>query len=509
MNSFYTNIQMMGDNILYRGIQDGKRVKEKISYKPTLFLKAKPGAVSNYANLAGEYLEPIEFGSIKDAREFTKLHQGVENFKIYGNTSYVYSFISDYFPNQVDFDKLEIVVGYIDIEVASENGFPEPALATEEVTAITLLLNKNYFVFGCGDFVVPDGRSDIRYLKCNSEKHMIECFVAVWTKFKPDIISGWNIKTFDFPYLINRMFKLGMKELVKKLSPWGIVKERERTVMGRTEQFYEMVGVATLDYLDCYQSNWAQLPKLPSYKLSDVAFAEIGEKKLDYEEYQNLHTLYKRNYQKFIEYNIRDVYLVDAMEDKLGLIELAMTLAYDNKVNFEDVFSQVRMWDSIANNFLRKKNIIIPPKEIHLKAKEYSGAHVKEPMLGMHKWGVSFDLDGLYPHLIMQYNISPETLVPLVKLPQEVDDWYNENLDKANVNGLLNTLLDTSILKKHNLCMTPNGAFFRKDKLGFMPELMNTMYDDRKKYKDQMIVAQKELEQINSEIQKRKMDIPK
>lgn len=493
MSSFYTNIQMMGDNILYRGIQDGKRVKEKIPYKPTLFLKAKPGTVSKFASLSGEFLEPIQFGSMRDAREFTKLHKDVDNFKIYGNTNYVYSFIADNFPEHVEFDKSQIIFGIIDIEVASENGFPEPALADEEVTAITLLLNKNYFVFGCGDFVTPENRKDIRYLKCKNEKELIECFIALWHKFKPDIMSGWNSNYFDMPYLINRMYKLGMGDLVKKLSPWGLVNEREKTILNTTVQYYQITGVAMLDYLDLFKK-YAPNPNQESFKLSDVAFAVIGEKKLDYEEYQDLHTLYKRNYQKFIEYNIKDVYLVSGIDDKLKLIELAMTLAYDNKVNFEDVYSQVRMWDSIINNHLLKKNIIIPPKEQHLKAKEYTGGYVKDPIIGMHKWGVSFDLDGLYPHLIMQYNLSPETMVHLIKLPKEVDDWYNDNLGKINVDGLLSKEVDTAILKKYNLCMTPNGAFFKRDKLGFLPELMNTMYEDRKKFKSQMIEYQKQRE---------------
>jgi len=505
MSSFYTNIQMMGNHILYRGIEDGKRVKHKVPYKPSLFVRAKPGTATQYANLAGEHLEKIEFGSIYDAREFVKLHKDVEQYKIYGNTNYVYSYIADEFPGQVEFDMSKIIFGIIDIEVGSENGFPEVAQASEPITAITLLLNKNYFVFGLGDFVVPAGRTDIRYVKCATEKALIEMFVALWYKFKPDIISGWNCKYFDFPYLINRMYKLEMNDTVNKLSPWGKVKEREARINNNVQQYYDIVGVSMLDYIDLYKK-YAPQPNQESYKLSDIAFVEVGESKLDYSEYQNLHTLYKRNHQLFIEYNIHDTYLVFKINEKIRLIELAMTLAYDNKVNFEDVFSQVRMWDSIINNHLRKKNIIIPPKETHLKSKEYSGGYVKDPILGLHKWGVSFDLDGLYPHLIMQYNLSPETLVHLIKVPKEIDDWYNDNLDLINVDGILSGELDTSILKKYNLCMTPNGAFFKRDKLGFLPELMNTMYEDRKKYKNQMIEYQKQREQETDQEKKFELD---
>lgn len=116
-------------------------------------------------------------------------------------------------------------------------------------------------------------------------------------------------------------------------------------------------------------------------------------------------------YKLGIEYNIKDVELIFKLEDKLKLIELAITLAYDTKSNFEDVFAQTRMWDAMTYSYLLEKNIIVPPREVKDKDSAFEGAYVKEPVPGMYDWVASFDLNSLYPNLMRQYNISPETIV--------------------------------------------------------------------------------------------------
>ena len=141
-----------------------------------------------------------------------------------------------------------------------------------------------------------------------------------------------------------------------------------------------------------------------------IASVELGQKKLDHSEFDTFKDFYTKGWQKFVEYNIIDVELVDRLEDKMKLIELALTMAYDAKVNYNDVFYQVRMWDTIIYNYLKKRNIVIPPKNRSQKNEKYAGAYVKEPKPGKYDWVDSFDLNSLYPHLIMQYNISPETI---------------------------------------------------------------------------------------------------
>jgi DNA polymerase elongation subunit (family B) len=486
--SFYTNVQVYGSKILFRGIVDGKKIRQKIDYNPTLYVTSqKP---TKFRTVKGEYVSEIKPGSIRDCRDFVKQYEAVENFKIYGNQKYEYAFISDHYTDDVEWDRDQISICNIDIEVGSENGFPEPATAYEPITAITYKTSKQFVVFGCGEFV--NSRDDVRYVRCSDEIDLIKRFIDEWTGDYPDIITGWNVKFFDVPYLVNRIKKLLGEEYAKRLSPWGIISDRKVNYgVGRQFETYNLIGISCLDYLDMYQRYAPEGKSQDSYKLDNIAHVELKERKLSYEEYGNLHTLYRDNYQLFIEYNIKDVELVDKLDDKLKLIDLALTLAYDSKTNYEDIFAQVRMWDALIYNHLKKMDIVIPPIEQHNKDEAYVGAYVKDPQVGMHKWIASFDLNSLYPHLIMQFNISPEMLVE----PKEYTDVMRSTLMKnVNVDGLLTGHIDTSRLVNESVTLTPNGQFFRVKDQGFLAKMMEDMYNDRSVYKKKSIEAKKALE---------------
>jgi len=406
MSSFYTNVQVYGSRILYRGVEDGRKVKRKIDYYPTLYVPAKEH--TGFSSVSGLSMAEMKPGNIREARDFVEQYKDVENFRIYGNQKYEYAFIADHFADDVDWDLAHINVTNIDIEVGSENGFPEQDRADEPITAITFKNNQGKFiVLGCGEF--NNTRSDVKYIKCRDEFELIKRFLDEWTSDYPDIITGWNVERFDIVYLVNRIRKVLGEEAAKRLSPWNVINEGKSTnKVGKEETVYKLLGIATLDYITMYRKFAPGGQSQESYKLDAIAHVEIGERKLSYEEYGNLHTLYKDNYQLFIEYNIKDVELVERIDDKLKLIELTLTLAYDSKTNPDDAFSQVRMWDSIVYNHLRKKNMVVDPIIRHEKDSAYEGAHVKDPILGFHKWVASLDLNSLYPSLIRQYNISPD-----------------------------------------------------------------------------------------------------
>lgn len=493
---FYTNVQMTGNNIFYRGVRDGKRVRQKIRYQPSLYVPKNNSApadiVSPYRGLHGESLIPINFDSIREARNYLKQYEYVANAKIYGIHHFDTAYVADTYQGEIQWDLTHIKVAYIDIEVSSENGFPHPEDALEEVTAITLFTEGAYHVFATGSYIIPDLRTDIHYNKCSCEAELLGRFIAYWKDHYPDVITGWNIGMFDIPYLVNRIRRLDNNEgMAEVLSPWGQIFTRERTIFGRDMTFFELVGVSTLDYIDLYRK-FSATPSQESYKLDYIASVELGTSKIDYSEFQSLYHLYRENFQKFIDYNIRDVELVYKLEDKLRLIELAITLAYDSKVNFEDVFSQTRMWDSIIYNHLKSKSIIVPPKKKIKKGQSFRGAYVKETLEGFYEWVASFDLTSLYPKLMIQYNISPEMLIDL-------GDPKNADLaalsERINVEDLLSHTVDTEgLLEKHNVTMTPNGQFFDRSRQGFMPELMETMFDQRSHYKKLMMQAKKEKE---------------
>lgn len=482
-DNFYTNCTCIGNNILYRGIENGERVSRKFTYPPILFVPSKKE--TKWKTLDGKYVDKIQFADINDAKEFVRKYESVENFAFYGNTKYHYVHIADSFPEMIDYDFSKLTVANIDIEVASENGFAPVENPFEQVIAITIESKGRYVVFGCGDFTTDN--SAIKYIKCRDERDLLERFMTYWDHLAPDIVTGWNVQFYDIPYIINRISRVFSDKEAKRMSPWRYLSTRSALYKGRQHPVVELVGISTLDYIEMYRKFQ---PRQESEKLNYIAYVELGEKKISYEEYGDLHSLYKNNYQKFIEYNIKDVELVKKLEEKLKLIEMVVALAYDAKVNFTDVFAQVRMWDTIIFNHLKKQNIALPKITENNKGAEYAGAYVKDVKPGMYDWVVSFDLNSLYPNLIAQFNISPECLI-------------SEKYRSVTVQDLLNKKIDTSSLKDEGVALTANGHCFSTERSGFLPDILMRMYEDRKLYKKKMLESQKELERVKEEMHRR------
>jgi DNA polymerase elongation subunit (family B) len=408
-------------------------------------------------------------------------YENIQNFDVYGYERFVYQYISDQHPDEVDYDFKKLEIYTIDIEVASENGFPDVQSAAEEILCITIknLNTKEVNTWLTREFDAPKG---INIHLLDSESAMMRDFIEWWAKNTPDIVTGWNCYFYDIPYICRRVDRILSEKWVKALSPWNKVSEREIVVKGRTNIAYNIMGVSCLDYLDLYKK--FTYTNQESYRLDHIAFVELNQRKLDHSEYDTFREFYTYGWQKFVEYNIFDVELVDRLEDKMKLIELAATMAYDAKVNFEDVYSQVRMWDTLIFNFLKKDDIVVPPKKGSRKDDKYAGAYVKEPIPGLYEWVVSFDLNSLYPHLIMQYNISPETL-------------QDHRHPSVTVDRLLAQQIDLSTLQGETVCA--NGAMYRTDLQGFLPKMMQRIYDDRTIYKKKMLAAKSEYEKNPSE----------
>ena len=408
--SFYTNVHRLGNNILFRGISDdGERFRDRVEYKPTLYVPTKEK--TKFRTLEDKPVGEIRPGNMKECGDFIRKYRGIDNFDIYGNDKFEFSFIAEYFPEEhIDYDFSLIRIAYLDIETGSEHGFPNIETANEEVTAITIKVAEKCYVFGRGEFV--HDRENVFYFRFDSEEALLRKFFEIWDRESPDIVTGWNIETFDIPYLVNRAKRLfkDKNNPYRLLSPWKKVRECMIFGMGGRElQSYQIAGVETLDYLSMYRK--FTYTNQESYRLDHIAFVELGERKLDYSEQGSLHLLYKNDYQKFLTYNIKDVELVEELESKLKLLEMLVALAYLCKVNYGNTFGQVRMWDTLIFNNLLRKNIVIPPKKHSSKSTQFEGAYVKEPILGAHEWVVNFDLNSLYPHLIMEYTISPENLI--------------------------------------------------------------------------------------------------
>jgi len=476
---FYTNVQLVGNQFLVRGYDNGEHFSLREEFRPTLFVDSK-NSKSKYKTLDGKLVESIQPGYVKDCREFLDKYKDVDGFNVYGNERYIYQYISEKYPeDEIKFDMSKIKLVTLDIETTSENGFPDVSSCIEEILAITLqeYSSKKIITWGVKEF--RNTRKDITYVRCSDEHDLLEKFISYWERETPEVITGWNIQLFDMPYIAGRLRRVLGEKRMKRLSPWGLVTEQEVFIKGRTHKSMDIGGVTQLDYLDLYKK--FTYTNQESYRLDHIAEVELGQKKLDHSEFETFKDFYTNNWQKFIEYNIVDVELVDRLEDKMKLIELALTMAYDAKANFTDVFYQVRMWDAIIYNYLKKRNIVIPQKKSSSKDEKYEGAYVKEPKPGSYDWVVSFDLNSLYPHLIMQYNISPETLQ-----------------DTPHPSCSVEKILSGTFIADAKYATAANGAMYRKDVRGFLPELMEKIYEDRTIYKKRMLAAKQEYEKTKN-----------
>ena len=353
--SFYTNVQLVGDNIHYIGYEDGQRIQRKFKFSPTLFVVTKKQ--TRWKTLDGRYAKPVRFESVREARQFVDQYKEVPNFEVHGYDRYLYQFISKEFPDEVDYDFKSMKIMSLDIEVACENGFPNVKECAEEMLSITVqdYATRKIKVFGTRSY--KNTRDDVEFILCDGEQHLLRCFLDYWIQNFPDILTGWNVDGYDVPYICGRIERLFGEKEMKMMSPWGIVKREEVEIKGREQIFYRMSGISVIDYLDLYKK--FTYTNQESYRLDHIAFVELGQRKVDHNEFENFKDFYTKDWQKFIDYNIVDVELVSRLEEKMKLIELAVALAYDAKVNMQDVYYQVRMWDTLIYNFLNKKSINI------------------------------------------------------------------------------------------------------------------------------------------------------
>ena len=487
MLQFYTNVSRYGNMILLRGYDHGRRIEKKIKYEPILFTstnlptewKALDGTPVGIAN-AGK-----RFDSMRSANEYVTAHKHVAGKTIYGNTKYIPAFINDYYPGDIEFNRNLINVTTIDIEVASDDGFPEPDKADHKIISIALKnnINNTYFIWGLGDYDTDASYMkdhSVIYRKFDREDDLLINFITHWNNHNPDVVTGWNVRFFDIPYLVNRIHRMLGEAYVKRLSPWQMIDRQDITKMGRTQTAYELKGISQLDYLDLFQKFGYSYGPQETYKLDHIANVVLGEKKLSYDEYSNLHTLYKYNHQKFIDYNIKDVELVDRLEDKLGLITLCMTMAYKGGVNYNDTFGTTNIWDTIIYRRLYKNKIVVPFIENKTKS-AYPGGFVKDPHVGIHDNIVSFDLNSLYPSIIMQYNMSPETIA-------------NGEITQFDIE---NVLTKSSRPDNKGKALAANGQYFNIDKTGIVPFIVDEMYKERVEIKKDMINAQKKLQKVD------------
>ena len=491
--AFYTNVLRYKNNIYYRGYSDnGDRVMRKDYYQPKFYVTSEKNSAKK--SLDGYNVGSLEFDSMYEAGQWYKRNIDVSGRTIYGNKKFVQQYITEKFPREINFNREFINVGTFAIETDYDSGFPHPNEASQRILSISYKSSKSklYHVWGYGNYDTNKALiQPVTYYRCKDEAELLQKFIEFWShpNNTPDIITGWNTRFFDIPYVMNRTAKiLGIGELVK-FSPWGLKSEhRQIRRRGSENDVYEIPGIQTLDYMELFQKFGYTYGAQESYALNHIAYVVLNEKKLSYEESGSLKNLYKDDYQKYIDYNMKDVQLVDRLEEKLGLITLAMTMAYKGGVNYQDTFGVTAIWESIIYRRLNENNIVTPltqkidnyrpvgatdysvkcPSSVFReegRTHQIAGGYVKDPKAGKYEWVVSFDLNSLYPNIIVQNNMSPETYN---------EQTPNSSFAKAGKEGY--------------------ETYYRKDKQGVLPKIIKEYYDERVSIKKQMLAAKSQMQ---------------
>jgi len=485
MTEFYTNIRKYGRHLLYRGYDDnGNPVIERKLYQPTLYTVSHEP--SEFKTIEGFNLQPSFFSDMKSALQFIESNSDATNFQVYGHKQFPYMYIADNYKGmEVPYDFKALRIFYLDIEVYAGNGFPEPWKADQKITAITIFDSKlgKYLTWGWQDYTV--NLPNTEYFLCSNEVQMLGSFLDYWTKNYPDIVTGWNSRLYDYPYIVNRYKKILGEDQANRLSPFGIIMEKTVTVkrfgQNLDDKTYSIWGIDEIDYMDIYKKYLGQ--NRESYKLAFIGETELNESKIEYD--GSIHEFYLNNFQSYIDYNIKDVELIVKLEQKLKFLELLVEVSYASKVaTFEDTLGTTKGWEALIYNHLNDNNIIAPVKGdiIANKDSQFEGAFVRPPQTGKYEWVTSYDVASLYPSVIRQVNIGVETKLDASKLPDDLKDF----LSNVNVDNLVNKKLDTSILKKYNVSLSANGVLYKKDKQSFLSELMEKFFNLRLFYKAEL-----------------------
>jgi DNA polymerase elongation subunit (family B) len=496
MASFYTSVERYGNSILWRGYENGLRFERKVKFKPSLFIPTKNEDGDFVSLIGNKPIKEKKFESMSEAKEFTERYEGVSGFDIYGNTHYVNQFIQKKYPDDIHFDVNLINIFSFDIEVDVSEKYPDMVLADNEITSISIKSSKTdtYHLLARKDYdktktisgVDPD---HISFMKFDSEMGLLKRFIEIWKGNYPDIVTGWNVEYFDIYYVIMRIIRLFGEEKTKELSPWKLIpKKRTRKIFHRDQSTFEIPGVNVIDYMDAFKKFGYKYGPQESYKLDHIAHVVLGEKKIDYSEYGSLSELYRRNPQLYLDYSLKDTVLIQRMEDESALLSLVLTVAYSGGVNYSDAFGTVGIWESILYRRLMKNNIVPTIKTgSGGELGELVGGYVKDPSPGMKSWIVSFDLDSLYPHLMMQYNMSPETYIENrrenVSIDMVLEGKYKNNDPSVSV--------------------AANGVCFSNEKIGIIPSIIKEMYSARKAIKQEMLKQEQHIELIKKEIERR------
>lgn len=478
---FYTACALKGNKVLVRGYRNGERFTDSVAFKPSMYIRSEKD--TKYRTLNGVKVKRMVFDTLYDCREFVDQYRQLEDCPIHGNTDFITQYLMETYPTEVEYDLSQIKVAYIDLECETENGFPDLDAPNERVNLMSIRICGVTHVISFTPVTLPDCKVHM----VSNEKELLKKTFEILSKEDIDIITGWNVKLFDIPYILGRALLYFEEKEIQSWLPFGLMKMRETDIGGKIYKLYEFPGYTILDYMDLYKkfSGTSQ----ESYALNHIAKVELDAQKLDYSEYGSMREFYRQNFQKFAEYNVQDAILVERLDDKLKLIDLAVSIAYEAKITFDTVFFATRIWETICCNYLAQKNIVPPLKKSYAKDEQFVGAYVKDVTPGLYKNVVSFDATSLYPSIIMQWNISPETCF-------KKDSSLNADDFLRNPRKEIPELIEKA--RSMQCSLACNGSYFTTQIKGFIPILIERTFNQRKEAKNKMIELEKEYEKTKN-----------
>lgn len=486
--------------------KSGNRISGKIPFKPYLYIESEKG---NSRSIFGTKLEKKEFKSVFERQQYME-NYGINRF--FGCFEPTQQFLIDAYWNKVnnpDFAQNPLRTIFYDIEVDPlENGeFPNPEEAKAEINIITAwdsLANK-YFVFSKYGYNGNGLKEDTVFINCGSEKELLKRFMKFWiAEDYPDIVSGWNSDKFDFPYIRNRIIKLFNEEEFLKLSPYGEIRGVVTTdKVGREVVKYDIAGVSNLDYMDVYAK--FKVTKQESYKLDFIAEQEIGYGKVDYHG-MTIYEFMSKYWDRFVEYNVRDVELLVKMEEKLRYYQILRVISNLACTNYSKGLTTIPITNGalaikakqrgeVLHTFLRKPSNTPKP-----------GGFVSSHA-GFHRDIITVDATSLYPSIIMSNNISPETKVGIIKWKDhDVNMYGGEPTDRLTLylsnhqhyeltRGKLQYLIQAK-----DLILSANGCLFSQKKEGIFPEFIRDIFSKRVNVKSQIKRLNKENEKLENKL---------
>ena len=519
--------------------EDGKRIEIEVPHQSYLWYE--PNKHQNVicdksdesTSIFGKPLIRKTFKNQWDRKKWCQDNQGTQLFeklvpiREYLMTNYIGLERSDKF---VEFP---LKTFFFDIEIKVGDEFPKAADANYPINVISIVdsLTDTEHVWVTTDKVdeVIDKKTQREfdeflkpylpsiktvYHLFESEVEMLKDFITFWSSDYPDIVTGWNIDTFDIPYIINRTFKVLDESWAEKLSPLkNIYKTYSKDLLC---DIYHLTGISIIDYLFIYKK-FNQGSK-QSFKLDYIAELELGFGKLSYEEWDNnIKMFMEGDFRSFVKYNMVDSVLVYLLDRKLNYILLTRKVCNIGLCEYEAIYKSMPyilgalciQAQKLGVRYLTDVNAVAQYGDDSTNSNDvgYEGAFVYPTQVGYYNQGIaSFDFNSLYPNIMISTNISPDT-----KIGKLIN--YNPNNERhqikiANSNKIETISTDQlNQLLEHKCTMSANKVLYYKPnvKRGIVPQFLIDLYDTRVATKNQMKVYKKQksvVEKENNKIKK-------